>query len=93
MLEKTNLTGIFVPEHGLFGAVAAGDDVDGDKYRGVPVYSLYGATRRPTAEMLDAIDVMTVDIQDVGAPALYLCFDDGLCDGSLRQSGQKVCGF
>lgn len=49
------------------GAVAAGDDVDGDKYRGVPVYSLYGATRRPTAEMLDAIDVMTVDIQDVGA--------------------------
>lgn len=67
LLEKTNLTGIFVPEHGLFGAVAAGDDVDGDKYRGVPVYSLYGATRRPTAEMLDAIDVMTVDIQDVGA--------------------------
>lgn len=67
LMEKTNLTGIFVPEHGLFGAVAAGDDVDGDKYRGVPVYSLYGATRRPTAEMLDAVDVMTVDIQDVGA--------------------------
>lgn len=51
----------------MFGAVAAGDDVDGAEYKGVKVYSLYGAARRPTPAMLDAIDVMTVDIQDVGA--------------------------
>ena len=67
LLAHTDLTGIFVPEHGLFGAVAAGDDVDGAEYKGVKVYSLYGAARRPTPAMLDAIDVMTVDIQDVGA--------------------------
>lgn len=67
LLEKTDLTGIFVPEHGLFGAVAAGDDVDGEEYKGVIVYSLYGSTKRPTQEMLDTIDVMAIDIQDVGA--------------------------
>ena len=67
LLAHTDLTGIFVPEHGLFGAVAAGDDVDGAEYKGVKVYSLYGAARRPTPAMLDSIDVMTVDIQDVGA--------------------------
>ena len=67
LLGQTDLTGIFVPEHGLFGAIAAGDDVVGAEYKGVKVYSLYGATKRPTPAMLDTIDVMTVDIQDVGA--------------------------
>lgn len=67
LLEQTRLTGIFVPEHGLFGAVAAGDDIDGEEYQGVKVYSLYGATKRPTQEMLDAVDVLTIDIQDIGA--------------------------
>ncbi len=61
-----NLTAIFVPEHGLFGAVAAGEKFSGSTHHSVPVYSLYGDTRRPTKEMLDAIDTMVVDIQDVG---------------------------
>ena len=39
LLAHTDLTGIFVPEHGLFGAVAAGDDVDGAEYKGVKVWS------------------------------------------------------
>ena len=49
-----------MPEHGLFGAVAAGDDVDGAEYKGVKVHSLYGATRRPTPAMLDSIDSQPV---------------------------------
>lgn len=67
LLEKTNLTGIFVPEHGLFGAVAAGEDVGNASYKGIKVHSLYGSTKRPTKEMLDTIDIMAIDIQDVGA--------------------------
>lgn len=63
---QANLRAIFVPEHGLFGAVAAGDEVKGHEYDGIPVYSLYGDTRRPTQEMLANIDAMLVDIQDVG---------------------------
>ena len=64
--EKYNLTALFVPEHGLFGAVAAGETFASHSYKHIPVHSLYGATRRPTLEMLAQIDAMVVDIQDVG---------------------------
>lgn len=64
---KTNLAGIFVPEHGLFGAVAAGEDIVDDNYEGIKVFSLYGDTKRPTEAMLADIDVLAFDIQDVGA--------------------------
>lgn len=64
--EKYNLTALFVPEHGLFGAVAAGETFASHSYKHIPVHSLYGSTRRPTPEMLAQIDAMVVDIQDVG---------------------------
>lgn len=64
--EKYNLTALFVPEHGLFGAVAAGETFESHTYKDIPVHSLYGENRRPTAKMLDEIDIMVVDIQDVG---------------------------
>lgn len=63
---RYKLTGIFVPEHGLFGAVAAGETFAGSSYKNVPVHSLYGDTKRPTKAMLADIDTMLVDIQDVG---------------------------
>ncbi|WP_299447906.1 DUF1343 domain-containing protein [uncultured Phascolarctobacterium sp.] len=64
--ERYNLTAIFVPEHGLFGAVAAGEKFSSHEYQKIPVLSLYGDRRRPNKEMLDKIDIMVVDIQDVG---------------------------
>lgn len=64
--RQADLQAIFVPEHGLFGAVAAGDEVKSHTYAGIPVISLYGDTRRPTQELLENIDAMLVDIQDVG---------------------------
>lgn len=67
LIDKVNVTAIFAPEHGLVGAVPAGDKFNDTRYRDKPVYSLYGATRRPTPAMLANIDVMAVDIQDVGA--------------------------
>ncbi|HTU82522.1 MAG TPA: DUF1343 domain-containing protein [Candidatus Acidoferrales bacterium] len=62
---------LFAPEHGLRGDRAAGTSVGSyvDSQTGLPVYSLYGATRRPTAAMLDGIDVLLFDIQDVGSRA------------------------
>ena len=67
LLQKSyNLTALFVPEHGLFGAVAAGETFESHTYKDIPVHSLYGEDRRPTAKMLDEIDTMVVDIQDVG---------------------------
>lgn len=66
LCEKFDVKGIYVPEHGLFGAVVAGEKFNNAQYNGVTVYSLYGETRRPTEEMLRDIDVLVVDIQDVG---------------------------
>ncbi|MGH9733883.1 MAG: exo-beta-N-acetylmuramidase NamZ domain-containing protein [Candidatus Acidiferrales bacterium] len=60
------LKAILTPEHGLFGT-AEGDVESGhDASTGLPVYSLYGKTRRPTAEMLQGLDALVYDIQDVG---------------------------
>ena len=68
------LVAIFSPEHGFRGTL----DVENighatDSATGLPVYSLYGAQRAPTPEMLAEIDVMLVDLQDIGArPYTYI---------------------
>jgi uncharacterized protein YbbC (DUF1343 family) len=66
---------LFAPEHGLRGDRPAGTYVPSytDERTHLPVYSLYGATRHPSAAMLDGIDVLVFDIQDVGArPYTYV---------------------
>ncbi|NPC90722.1 DUF1343 domain-containing protein [Bacillus sp. WMMC1349] len=62
------LAALFGPEHGVRGDTQAGDQVDSyiDEKTGLPVYSLYGKTKKPTGEMLQHIDVLLFDIQDVG---------------------------
>jgi uncharacterized protein YbbC (DUF1343 family) len=62
------LVALYGPEHGVRGDVYAGGKVTDtkDAATGLPVYSLYGETRKPTAAMLEGIDVMVYDIQDVG---------------------------
>lgn len=66
---QVNLIALYGPEHGVRGDVYAGGHVADytDPMTGLPVYSLYGPTRKPTAKMLEGIDVMVYDIQDVGA--------------------------
>ncbi len=69
------LRAIYSPEHGLRGDRPAGAFVSSyrDPRSGLPVYSLYGRQRRPTARMLDGVDVLLFDIQDVGArPYTYI---------------------
>ncbi len=63
------LVALFAPEHGVRGDVQAGDKIADfrDPGTGVPVYSLYGATRKPTGEMLEGVDVLVYDIQDIGS--------------------------
>lgn len=62
------LVALYGPEHGVRGDVHAGDKVETtvDKQTGVPVYSLYGKTRKANAEMLKDVDVLVYDIQDIG---------------------------
>jgi len=67
--QDIELKALYAPEHGLDGKAAAGEYVESylhERYR-VPVYSLYGATRMPTADMLEGLEVLLYDIQDIGA--------------------------
>lgn len=66
-----HLTALFGPEHGIRGAIYAGEKIadETDPHTGVPVFSLYGKHRKPTKEMLDRVDVIFVDIQDIGLRA------------------------
>jgi len=63
------LVALFGPEHGLTAAAAPGEKVASaiDSVTRIPIYSLYGTTRRPTPAMLEGIDVLVVDLPDVGA--------------------------
>ncbi len=65
---EVNLVAMYGPEHGVRGDYSAGEHVDSykDEKTGVPVYSLYGKTRKPAREMLKNIDVLVYDIQDIG---------------------------
>ena len=68
--DEYELTAIFSPEHGLYGAAQAGarfTETDKDESTGTPVYSLYGGRTAPDEEMMDKIDVLCFDMQDVGA--------------------------
>ena len=64
-----SLSAAFGPQHGMRGDkqdnMMETEDALDTRY-GIPIYSLYGKTRRPTAEMLSSIDVLLVDLQDVG---------------------------
>jgi uncharacterized protein YbbC (DUF1343 family) len=67
--SPVRLTALFAPEHGLSALAAPGERIADavDSASRIPIYSLYGATRRPTAEMLRDVEVLVVDLPDVGA--------------------------
>lgn len=65
--QKTiRLLRILTPEHGYYGAIAAGKPVQDESLDGVQMFSLYGPSRRPKANHLQDADVVVVDLQDIG---------------------------
>lgn len=65
--EACDLVALFSPEHGIRGIEDSRVDSTVDAGTGIPVYSLYGDTKRPAPEMLQGIDALVFDIQDIGA--------------------------
>ncbi len=66
--SDVKLVALFSPEHGIRGALDQEKITNStDEKTGLPIFSLYGETRAPTAEMLKDLDVLVFDIQDVGA--------------------------
>lgn len=68
-IKNIKISSLFGPEHGIRGDAPDGLTIqDGnDSKTGLPVYSLYGKTRKPTKEMLADVDILLFDIQDIGA--------------------------
>ncbi len=86
------LTALYGPEHGIDGQAEAGAYVASYTHPalGIPVYSLYGPNRMPTAEMLDNIDVLLFDIQDIGARSYTYISTLYNCLAAAKQSNKTV---
>ena len=67
--QKINVVKIYSPEHGFRGDADAGEKVKSgvDSKTGLPIVSLYGNNRKPTAEQIKDVDILLFDMQDVGA--------------------------
>ena len=91
--QGVRLTAIFGPQHGFRSDVQENMIETGharDALRRVPVYSLYSETREPTAEMLRDVDVLVIDLQDVGTRIYTYIYTMANCLVAARKHGIKV---
>lgn len=87
------LRALYSPQHGFFAEKQDNmveSDHTADPVLGLPVYSLYGETRRPTPEMMEPIDVLLVDLQDVGTRVYTFIYTLSHCMEAARETGRKV---
>ena len=90
--HKICIKAIYSPEHGLRGDRPAGSYVASytDERTGLPVYSLYGATRHPNAQMLAGVDVLLFDIQDVGDRAYTYVSTMAYAMQAAKEFGKEI---
>ena len=91
--KAIKLVALFGPEHGVRGDVPAGVYTANstDPSTGIPVYALYGATRKPTAAMLKNVDVLVFDIQDIGSRSYTYISTLGLCMEAAAENNVPFC--
>jgi uncharacterized protein YbbC (DUF1343 family) len=89
---RINLTALFGPQHGIRGETQD-NMIEWQSFRdqrtGLPAYSLYGETRKPTPEMLDDVDVLVFDIQDVGTRVYTFVYTMALAMQAARECGKR----
>jgi len=90
--KDVKLTALYGPEHGVRGNFSAGEHVDYyiDETTKLPVYSLYGETRKPNADMLKDIDVIVFDIQDIGSRSYTYISTMGLVMEAAAENDKEV---
>jgi uncharacterized protein YbbC (DUF1343 family) len=88
---QVNLVALYGPEHGVWGDEYAGDRIDNriDPKTGLPIFSLYGATRKPTPEMLAGIDVLVFDLQDIGSRSYTYISTMEACLEACAEQGKE----
>jgi uncharacterized protein YbbC (DUF1343 family) len=91
--KKFRLSALFGPQHGIHGQTQD-NMVEWEGFRdpstGLPVYSLYGKVRKPSPEMLKGIDVLAIDLQDVGSRYYTFIWTLDLCMQACREEGKTV---
>jgi uncharacterized protein YbbC (DUF1343 family) len=91
--KKSRFTALFGPQHGIFGQTQD-NMVEWEGFRdpasGLPVYSLYGNTRKPRPEMLADVDVLVIDLQDVGSRYYTFIWTMELCMQASHEAGKSV---
>ena len=90
--KEVNLVALYGPEHGVRGNYSGGDLVDFyiDEATKLPVYSLYGKTRKPNSEMLKDVDVLVFDIQDIGSRSYTYISTMGLVMEAAAENNKEV---
>lgn len=84
---EVTLKALFSPEHGIRGVVDQAVNDTTDERTGLPIFSLYGKTRKPTPEQLKGIDALVFDIQDVGCRFYTYISTMGLCLEAAADAG------
>jgi len=91
--KKFQFSALFGPQHGILGHTQD-NMIEWEGFRdpatNIPVYSLYGKTRKPSREMLSNIDVLVIDLQDVGARYYTFIWTLELCMQACGSSGKTV---
>src|SRR5687768_14908852 len=90
---RVRLAALFGPQHGFRSDVQENMIETGhgrDEERRVPIYSLYSETREPTAEMLSGLDVLVIDLQDVGTRIYTYIYTMANCLKAARRHGVKA---
>jgi uncharacterized protein YbbC (DUF1343 family) len=89
--SQIDLVALFSPEHSITGRADAGERVESgrDTRTGLPIHSLYSATRKPTPEMLAGIDVLVFDIQDIGTRYYTYVWTMALALEAAAEQGKK----
>lgn len=90
--KSVTLAALYTPEHGLDGKTPAGKYVASYQHPvyGIPVYSLYGSTRKPTKQMLAGIDLLLVDLQDIGARTYTYISTLQYCMTAAKEQGKPI---
>ncbi|MDZ7796195.1 MAG: DUF1343 domain-containing protein [Candidatus Marinimicrobia bacterium] len=88
---EVELVALYGPEHGVRGNYAAGEKVQDavDQATGVPMYSLYGSRRAPSEESLADVDVLVIDIQDIGCRSYTYISTMGYCMEAAAKYGKE----
>lgn len=90
--RSLKVTALFSPEHGIRGDAAAGEKVGGsvDPVTGLPVRSLYGENKKPSAEMLADVDLLVFDLQDAGVRFYTYTWTMAYCMQAAAENGKRM---